>query len=203
VASGNNSKLRTWLNSFLAVRLLSRLLFIFRQSILKARLEIDNDCRISSGVNIQIDNYRALKLHSGVYIGAYSVINALSESNSNPNSFLEIGKGTYIGEQNNIRAGGGKIVIGEKCLISQQVSIIAANHNIKVGADIIDQGWTKEKNFVFIGDGCWIGAGVTILPGVTIGNGAVVAAGSVVRGDVPENAVVGGVPAKFIKQRER
>ncbi|MDE7464023.1 MAG: sugar O-acetyltransferase, partial [Clostridiales bacterium] len=50
-----------------------------------------------------------------------------------------------------------------------------------------------------IGNNVWIGAHATILAGVTIGNGAVVAAGAVVTKDVPENAVVGGVPAKIIK----
>ena len=45
----------------------------------------------------------------------------------------------------------------------------------------------------------WIGAAATILPGVTIGENAVIAAGSVVTKDVPNNCIVGGVPAKFIK----
>ena len=52
---------------------------------------------------------------------------------------------------------------------------------------------------VKIGNKVWIGAHATILPGVTIGNGAVVGAGAVVTKDVPENAVVAGVPAKIIK----
>ncbi len=50
-----------------------------------------------------------------------------------------------------------------------------------------------------IGNNVWIGANSTILPGVTIGDGAIIAAGAVVSKDVPENAVVGGVPAKIIK----
>ena len=50
-----------------------------------------------------------------------------------------------------------------------------------------------------IGNDVWIGAHATILAGVTIGNGAVIAAGAVVTKDVPANMVVGGVPAKIIK----
>jgi acetyltransferase-like isoleucine patch superfamily enzyme len=46
----------------------------------------------------------------------------------------------------------------------------------------------------------WIGVGATILPGVTVGENAVVAAGAVVSKDVPDNTIVGGVPAKVIKQ---
>lgn len=53
---------------------------------------------------------------------------------------------------------------------------------------------------VTIGNDVWIGGHSTICPGVTIGNGVVVAAGSVVTKDVPDNVVVGGVPAKVIKQ---
>ncbi|WP_278853885.1 DapH/DapD/GlmU-related protein, partial [Thomasclavelia spiroformis] len=50
-----------------------------------------------------------------------------------------------------------------------------------------------------IGKKVWIGSHATILPGVTIGDNAIVAAGAVVTKDVPANTVVGGVPAKIIK----
>ena len=53
-----------------------------------------------------------------------------------------------------------------------------------------------------IGNDVWIGGNVTILPGVTIGNNVVVAAGAVVTKDVPDNNLVGGVPAKKIKDIE-
>ncbi len=52
---------------------------------------------------------------------------------------------------------------------------------------------------VIIGDNVWIGASVTIVPGVTIGDNAIIAAGAVVTKNVEPNTVVGGVPAKFIK----
>jgi maltose O-acetyltransferase len=52
---------------------------------------------------------------------------------------------------------------------------------------------------VHIGNDVWIGGNVTILPGVTIGNNVVVAAGAVINKDVPDNTLVGGVPAKVIK----
>jgi acetyltransferase-like isoleucine patch superfamily enzyme len=52
---------------------------------------------------------------------------------------------------------------------------------------------------VHIKKNAWIGAGVTILPGVTVGENAIVAAGAVVSKDVPDNTIVGGIPAKLIK----
>ena len=51
-----------------------------------------------------------------------------------------------------------------------------------------------------IGNDVWIGGNVTILPGIRIGNNVVVAAGAVVTKDVPDNVVVGGVPARIIKE---
>jgi maltose O-acetyltransferase len=55
---------------------------------------------------------------------------------------------------------------------------------------------------VRIGNDVWIGGNVTILPGVTIGNNVVVAAGAVVTKDVPDNSLVGGVPARLIREIE-
>ena len=55
---------------------------------------------------------------------------------------------------------------------------------------------------IHIGKRVWLGANVTVLAGVTIGNNAIVAAGAVVTKDVPANTIVGGVPAKILKQIE-
>ncbi|WP_349832181.1 DapH/DapD/GlmU-related protein, partial [Bacteroides fragilis] len=52
---------------------------------------------------------------------------------------------------------------------------------------------------IVLGKNVWVGSNATILQGVSIGNNAIVAAGAVVTKDVPSDAVVGGVPAKFIK----
>lgn len=52
---------------------------------------------------------------------------------------------------------------------------------------------------IVVGKGVWIGAGVIVLGGAVIGAGSVVAAGAVVIGTIPENVMVGGVPARVIK----
>lgn len=67
--------------------------------------------------------------------------------------------------------------------------------------DIIKYPIGESRYSIVIGNDVWIGSHVTILGGVTIGDGAVVAAGAVVTRNVPEYAVVGGIPAKVIKYR--
>ena len=82
--------------------------------------------------------------------------------------------------------------------LAQGITVTALNHNFADTTKRIDeQGITPRP--VVIGDDVWIGANAVILPGVTIGRHAVVAAGAVVTQDVPENTLVGGVPAKLIR----
>lgn len=116
-------------------------------------------------------------------------------------SSLRIGDNTYIGEYNNIRAAGGSITIGNNCLISQHISIVASNHGIEKDKLIVEQRWPEDKINVVIEDDVWIGANSVILPGVTIHKGAVIGAGSVVTKDVPEYAIVAGNPARILKYR--
>lgn len=95
---------------------------------------------------------------------------------------------------------GGGVEVGDRTLIGYNTQIFSANHLIPPRPQpIFSSGHVKEK--VIIGKDVWIGAGCIILPGVTIGDGAVVAAGSVVTKNVESFCIVGGVPAKLIKER--
>jgi len=114
---------------------------------------------------------------------------------------LSIGLDTTINEFNNIRAGNAPVAIGSGCLISQFVSIIAANHGIARSAPIREQVHELPRTGISIGDDVWIGVHAVILPGVSIGTGAVVGAGAVVTKDVPDFAVVTGVPAEVRRYR--
>lgn len=69
------------------------------------------------------------------------------------------------------------------------------------GTSFSEKDFFDEKKYIYIGHDVWIGARVFIRDGVKIGNGAIVAAGAVVVKDVPDYAIVGGVPAKIIKFR--
>lgn len=114
---------------------------------------------------------------------------------------IEIGKNTWIGQYNNLRAGGGDIQIGCGCLISQFCSIVASNHGHSRGIPIKSQGTDPTRRGVVIGDDVWLGAGCAVMPGVTIGDGAIIGANAVVTCDVPTNEIWGGIPACKIGER--
>ncbi|TMM29189.1 acyltransferase [Polaribacter aestuariivivens] len=95
----------------------------------------------------------------------------------------------------------GGVEIGERTLIGYRTQIISANHIIPSNQGrIFDSGHVSKK--VIIGKDVWIGANCIITSGVIIGEGAVIAAGSVVTKDVKPFTIVGGVPAKIIKERK-
>jgi maltose O-acetyltransferase len=91
----------------------------------------------------------------------------------------------------------GTIIIGDSVALGQQVMLLTSTHEI--GSSERRADFRLRSSPITIGNGCWLGARCTILPGITIGAGAVVAAGAVVNRDVPENALVGGIPAHIIK----
>jgi acetyltransferase-like isoleucine patch superfamily enzyme len=107
---------------------------------------------------------------------------------------LSLGSRTYINDCSTVTCFE-EVSIGAGCSISWNTNILDTNiHQLTVG------GITRPLTApVIIGDHVWIGTGATILPGVTIGSGAVVGAGSVVTKDVPSNVVVGGNPAKILR----
>jgi acetyltransferase-like isoleucine patch superfamily enzyme len=114
-------------------------------------------------------------------------------------SGLRIGYKTYIGENCNIRACGGDIKIGDKCLIGHEVSMIASNHSRQdASQNLMEAPWDKNKTGIYIGNNVWIGCKAILLPGIKIGDSATVAAGAVVTKDVKEGDTVGGIPAKVI-----
>lgn len=185
-------------NTFLAITIEK---YLEHKVIFKLRKQFPRT-NINLNSSFILKNLACLEIKENVVIAAYNVICVLDQfENSQENSKLTIGDGTYIGESNNIRAAGGSISIGSNCLISQQVSIIATDHGINKDELIKSQKWVKKGDIV-IGDDVWIGCSSQILSGVTIGNGAVIAAGSLVNKDVAPYSIVAGIPAKFIKYRD-
>lgn len=107
---------------------------------------------------------------------------------------IHIGKNVFLNMGCKFQDQGG-IFIGDGALIGHNVVLATLNHAMSPK----DRA-TMVPAAIHIGRNVWIGANATVLPGVTIGDGAIVAAGAVVTKDVPENTIVGGVPARIIRQ---
>lgn len=108
------------------------------------------------------------------------------------------GKNSLIGVNCFINAGNSTIRIGNGVAVSSHCRLIAYTHTYS--HEDIPVIFTEKEADITIEDNVLIGSGVTILPGVTVGYGSVVAAGAVVTHDVPPRTIVGGIPAKTIKQ---
>jgi acetyltransferase-like isoleucine patch superfamily enzyme len=178
------------------LRTLKRFINLYR---LRIKFPMSN---IESNIFLSYENINYINLKENSYIGTFTTINVNNFNKYLQNSYLELGENSVIGELNNIRASGGKIVIGDNCLLSQGISLIAANHKSDKKLLIIDQEWDTNKIGIIIEDDVWVGSNVVILPGVTIKRGAIIAAGSIVTKSVKSYSIVGGIPAKHIKYRE-
>ena len=119
----------------------------------------------------------------------------------------KIGRLTSIGRYSKIT----HAEIGSYCAIAWDCTINAINHPYShltisafpyvpyVGGFVKER--TQEYEKVIIGNDVWVGAHAVIMPGVRVGNGAIIGAGAVVTKDVPDYAIVVGVPAKIVKYR--
>lgn len=109
---------------------------------------------------------------------------------------LTVGEGCWINMGCFLNLGA-PISIGNSVAIGQQVMILTDTHAI---GDPMRRAGALQAAPVQIEDGAWLGARCTILPGVTIGKGAVVAAGAVVTKSVPPHVLVGGTPARILRE---
>lgn len=173
------------------------------------------------GKRVKIRNHKKIKLKGSATIEDGCHINALSKGGITIGGNFSIGRNSIIectgvirelGEEliigdnvgiaaNTFIAMRGKLEIGDNTIFGPGVSIHCENHNFSdLETPIRLQGATRKG--VKIGKDCWIGSKAVILDGVTIGDHVIVAAGAVVTKDVPDYAIVGGVPAKVIKTRK-
>lgn len=154
---------------------------IAEKCLLGRRIRIDRPWRVRIGRRCQFESDVWLKVVSDT-------------------ASIEIGNFTFLGRGVEIDASE-LVSMGNNVLIGPGSFITDHSHNIGEGRLIGSQGCTSSP--VSIGNDVWIGAHCVILPGSKIGHGAIIGAGAVVTKDVPDNAIVGGVPARILRYRTK
>jgi maltose O-acetyltransferase len=126
-------------------------------------------------------------------------VNIERKANFGKGTGIRIGDNSGLGVNCSVR---GPLDMGANIMMGPDVIILTSVHNtVNTDIPMNQQGFLPNQK-VTIGDDVWIGTRVIILPGVNIGKGSIIGAGSVVTKDVPDYAVVAGVPAKVIKYRK-
>lgn len=204
--------LKTILNIFLKTEIIKTLFYgyIFSNSLFRPQLILFRGTKIQIGKSAKIMFNKQAKVYlnqSWCNINPFGTLFLMRENSklivTGQFSFL-YGSSIYINKDATLELGSGycninssiscfdRISIGDGVYISEQVLIRDSdNHQIS------DEGSVTLP--IRIGNHVWIGAKATILKGVTIGDGAVIAAGAIVNKDVPANTLVGGIPAKVLR----
>ncbi len=211
--AGKNYTIDSEIPSGLFIKnLIKRLVMLLRgYFFLYQKVFLGKNCNISHKPNIlfrknvtiendvTIDGYAKNKLIFGdnVKVGAYSLVSCTSHL-SKYGVGLTIGNNSAFGRFTEFGAAGG-IEIGNDVIAGSYISFHSENHNFSDSSLLIrEQGVTSKG--IKIGNNVWIGAKATFLDGSIIGNNCVVAAGAVVNGVFPNNVVIGGIPAKILKE---
>jgi acetyltransferase-like isoleucine patch superfamily enzyme len=176
---------------FGTARLLARLAWLKLRY--RGRLVTDGFAFVCKGVELEIGRDAQLVLGRWSWLGHGCKVRVHEGR-------VEIGAKSILGQECTISAYQ-NVSIGRECIIADRVMMIDFDHGV-VDADrpIRQQGIYKRD--VRVGHNVWIGYGASILRGVTIGDNCVVGTSAVVTRDVPDNAVVGGVPAKVLRMRD-
>lgn len=178
--------------------------------ILRKKIFIGKKCSFSNKNNlvlgknitfedyVKIDGYAKDKVVIGdnCKIGKYSTISCTSHM-SKFGKGIRIGNNTSCGQFTEFGSAGG-IVIGNDVIMGSYISFHSENHNYQDTNRLIrEQGVTSKG--IILGNNIWVGAKVTFLDGCKVGDNCVIAAGAVVTKEFPNNVIIGGIPAKIIR----
>lgn len=193
---------RHWYEStWLAKHLARNRDYIYQESLRCQFKKADN---VRFGTNITTHDPQCISLGRGRLANNVIITAWQTHFTGDADASIEIGDGFDIGEYTHISARG-HMKIGENLLTGRWVTITDNGHGDTDFKTLIIAPMFRSivsKGPITIGDNVWIGDKATILAGVTIGDGVVIGANSVVTKDVPPYCVVGGNPARIIKQEK-
>lgn len=176
------------------VRRLIEFLTGFKKSLAQAHLEVKFSAQdISKKTKITMEEYSSLgRIEAApvsVKIGAYSFFRSgVISANLTIGRFCSIGENVHIG-------------VNAQAHPTNWISTSPFQYDKAFKNTPVRLSYTVHKKETSIGNDVWIGEGVLIMEGVKIGDGAIIAARAVVIKDVAPYSIVGGIPAKFIKER--
>jgi acetyltransferase-like isoleucine patch superfamily enzyme len=159
----------------------------------RGRLRTDGIAFVGPGVSFEIGPDATVHLGRWSWVGHGCKIRCHEGE-------VRIGAKTVIGQECTISAFQ-HVSIGRECILADRVMLIDFDHGVvETERPIREQGIYKQD--VRVGHNVWVGYGAAFLRGVTVGDNSVVGTYAVVTGDVPANAVVGGVPARILRMRQ-
>jgi acetyltransferase-like isoleucine patch superfamily enzyme len=159
----------------------------------RGRLVTDGPCFVCGGVTLEIGREARVVLGRWSWLGDGCKIRAHE-------GVVEIGAKSVLGQECTLSCYQ-RISIGRDCVIADRTMMIDFDHGVvEVERPIREQGIYKRD--VRVGHNVWIGYGACILRGVTVGDNAIIGTSSVVTNDVPDDAVVGGAPARVLRMRD-
>jgi acetyltransferase-like isoleucine patch superfamily enzyme len=159
----------------------------------RGRLRTDGPAFVGPGVTFEIGPEAVVHLGRWSWVGHGCKIRAHEGE-------VHIGAKTVLGQECTISAFQ-HVSIGRECILADRTMLIDFDHGVvEVERPIREQGIYKRD--VRIGHNVWVGYGACFLRGVTVGDNCVVGTYAVVNRDVPDNAVVAGVPARVLRMRD-
>ncbi len=159
----------------------------------RGRLRTDGVCFVAPGVTFEIGRDAVVHLGRWSWIGHGCKIRAHEGE-------VRIGAKTVLGQECTISAFQ-HVSVGRECILADRVMLIDFDHGVvDVEQPIRVQGIYKRD--VRVGNNVWVGYGACFLRGVTVGDNCIVGASAVVTRDAPDDAVIGGVPARVLRMRD-
>ncbi len=173
--------------------LLCLLRYLRLKARLRGRLVTDGPCFIGPGVTFEVGDDARVVLGRWSWIGDGCKLRVHAGQ-------LEIGAKTVVGQECTFSTWE-SITLGRECIVADRAMFIDFDHAVMlIESPIRQQGLYSRP--VRVGHNVWVGYGACFLRGTTTGNNAIVGTYAVVTKDVPENAVVGGTPARVLRMRD-